>query len=103
MYALMLAALFAPNGKPAEPQIIPPLLERLHTPVVSIEGDWIVLAAEKNGRPVGEGVHTTANVKDNVMTFTSPPGILSGRIDGTSLPTLWVEFGPGHTIRVLEA
>src|SRR5690349_10465809 len=80
MYALMLDALLAVGGGPAQPAIIPPAIDRLIVPVVSIDGEWIVLAAEKNGQPVSEAVYTAATVKDNVMTFAIAPRMLNGTI-----------------------
>jgi hypothetical protein len=71
-------------------------------PVVSIDGDWIVLAAEKNGQPVGEAVYTAATVKDNVMTFAIAPRMLNGTHDKTDMrKPLLLEFGPDDAIRVL--
>lgn len=103
MNAFVLSALLAVGGGPAQASIIPQVIDRLPTPVVSIDGDWIVLAAEKYGQPMGEVMYTTVTVKDNVMTFASPPGILSGTIDKTDLrKPLRLGFGPDHTIRVLE-
>jgi len=98
MTALVLTALFAVGGAPAA--AIPPTQDQ-PLPEPSVQGDWVVLAAERNGQPVKDAVHMAATIRDNTMTFAVPMNLAGGG-DQNAARVLKLEFGPQGTIRVAE-
>jgi len=61
----------------------------------SLDGDWQVLALEKDGRAV-EGANTlTVSVRNNVVTF-------SGGEERNRPQAMRIEFGPNGTVRLTE-
>ena len=88
MFAFLVSATFfaaAPDdkAKPSE-----------NAPAVSLDGNWTVLAAEKDGKPMPDAKNMTVTAKGNTVTC-------SGK-DGKPATTMKVEFGPNGTITVHE-
>lgn len=117
MYAMLLTALLAqPPQPPAQPPVrpAPPVqpaqpaqpgqpirpdqpgaIPRAGAMAQSLDGDWQVLALEKDGRAV-EGANTlTVSVRNNVVTF-------SGGEERNRPQAMRIEFGPNGTVRLTE-
>lgn len=83
MFAMLLstAAFFAAEDKPA-------------APAISLDGNWVVLAAEKDGKPIPDAKNMTVTAKGDTITC-------SGK-DGKPAVTMKVEFAPNGTVKVME-
>jgi len=89
MFALLLSttAFFAAAEDKPKP-------ESGNTPAISLDGNWTVLCAEKDGKPMPEAKNMTVTAKGDTITC-------SGN-DGKAAMTMKVEFGPHATIKVTE-
>jgi hypothetical protein len=78
-------------GQPGQPGTIP----RAGAMAQSLDGDWQVLALEKDGRPIDGAATFTVSVRNNVVTF-------SGGEERNRPQAMRIEFGPSGTIRLTE-
>ncbi len=92
MYGLLVCALFvAPQQDPTSP---PKPGDRDATPKFSLDGNWSVLSAEKEGQPMPDAKKMTATIANNTVTCNSD--------SKHDMKTMRLEFGPQATIRVME-
>jgi uncharacterized protein (TIGR03067 family) len=81
MYALLLSAAAmasaAPDDKP-----------------VNLDGNWTVLAAEKDGQPMADAKDMTVTIKGDTITCNGK--------DGKKAMSVRVEFGPKGTVKVTD-
>lgn len=99
MYATLLTAVVLaqppqPPGQPPQPGQ-PGAIPRAGAAAQSLDGDWQVIALEKDGRPVDGAATFTVSVRNNVVTF-------SGGEERNRPHAMRVEFGPNGTIRMTE-
>ena len=90
MFAFLATAAFfaaAPEDKPKP-------ADNTNTPAVSLDGNWTILAAEKDGKPMPEAKNMTVTAKGDTITC-------SGK-DGKPATTMKVAFGPNGTVTVHE-
>jgi hypothetical protein len=80
-----------PRTQPAQPGAIPRAGAMTH----SLDGDWQVVALEKDGRPVDGASTFTVSVRNNVATF-------SGGDEKNRPHAMRIEFGPNGQIRTTE-
>jgi len=98
MNALLVTALFAFAEKPNEG--LPPVVDKAIT--ASIEGNWTVVAAEKNGQPSEDCKHLIVNIKDNMVTFSPAPGAPADILNKAKMQPMKVMFGPNGTLKATE-
>lgn len=95
MYAVLLAiALVAADDKPKAP----PAGDDKPAMAASLDGNWMVVCAEKNGQPVADAKNMTVAIKGNVVTCNAPAGSTD-----KAMKAMRLTFGPNATIRVTEA
>lgn len=90
MFAFLATAAFfaaAPEDKPKP-------ADNTNTPAVSLDGNWTILAAQKDGKAMPEAKDMTVVAKGDTITC-------SGK-DGKPATTMKVAFGPNGTVTVHE-
>ncbi len=85
---LLYAAFFAvtPDDKPGASSAA--------APAISLDGNWTVLCAERDGKALADAKNMTVTAKGDTITC-------SGK-DGKTAVTLKLEFGPNGTLKVSE-
>jgi len=83
MYALLLSAAVA-----AAP------LEDKPKPAESLDGNWTILAIEKDGQPMADAKEMTVTIKGDTITCNGK--------DGKKSMTMRVEFGQKGTVKVTD-
>lgn len=120
--ALVLAAAQPPDtGRPGQPGSTPGIGQPgTTTGGPMIDGNWTVVALEKNGQPVTDAARTmTVSIRGNVATFNRTGSAAAGGTTGvqpaggtgttagaggsSEMRAMRLEFGTGGTIRVMEA
>jgi hypothetical protein len=69
---------------------------------VSLDGEWTVVSAAREGSAVTGADKMTVTIKGNVVTFGGT-GAGAGADDKSKMRALRLDFGPNGTVRVAEA
>jgi hypothetical protein len=89
------------QGQPGQPGQQGKVEDKAGQPgaTATVEGNWTVVSAARDGKAVNGADKMTVSIKGNIVTFTGGGGLG----DKNQMRALRLDFGPEGTVRVTEA